>query len=705
MWMQIKRILISNRKKINVLLFLGTALILVLFFPHGGKFKYEYQKGKPWLHEVLIAPFDFPIYKSDADVKEQKDSVLKNYIPYFNFNPKTGIEQKTRFRTFFTNYWSFFERKFPSTIRSEYKYQYEQRILTLLDFIYNVGIIELPEDYSSFSKHSASIMQVRDNVAEESELSNVFSQKGAYEYLLHQLYIYNDQLPDSSISNPDAFFRGLKLEDFIAPNLYYDDETSLKMRDAALNDLSLTEGMVQSGIKIISTGEVVTPQAHKLLESLKKEYELRMGKSTNYIFILMGQGIVVLICILMIFIFITKFRRELLLSYRKLSFILFVILLFSFIASITIKFQPIGLYIVPFAIIAILLKTFYDTKLALFVYIITILLVGFWAPNSFEFVFLNISAGVVALLSLTNLYRRNKLFISSAWLIASYNALYLGIVLYQEGNLNSFKLNNVLFFGGNGLLILSSIPLIYIFEKMFGFLSDASLLELSDSNQRLLRKLAEIAPGTFQHSLQVANLSEEAIFKIGGNPLLVRAGSLYHDIGKIENPMYFVENLSGEMDPHENIDLDKSVEVIIGHVVKGIDLASKSGLPWQIIDFIRTHHGTSTVHYFYRSFLKMYPDSNADIEKFSYPGPKPTSREMAVVMMADSVEAASRSLKDHNENDINNLVEDIISSQLKEGQLNDANITLKEIEIVKNIFKKRLRNIYHMRIEYPKDVR
>ncbi len=699
---RIKLILISNRKTINVVMFLCAALILIFFFPRGGKFKYEYQKGKPWMHDVLIAPFDFPIYKSDADLVAQKDSILKNFIPYFNYNPKIGIEQKTRFRTFFTNYWSYFDRKYPSTINTGYKYQYEQRILSLLDFVYRVGIIELPDEYGTLSKHSSNIMQVRDNVADECELSNVFSQKGAYEYLIHQLYIYDNKLPDSSILKPDVFFRGLKFEEFISPNLYYDEETSSKMRDAALNDLSVTEGMVLTGVKIISTGEIVTPQAYKVLESLKKEYESRMGKSSNYIFILMGQGIMVMICILMIFIFMTKFRKEVLQSFRKVGFIIFVILLFSLAASLTIKFKPFGLYIIPFAIIAILLKTFYDTKLALFVYIITILLIGFWAPNSFEFVFLNVSAGVVALLSLTNLYRRNKLFVTSAWLIATYIALYLGIVLYQEGNLNSFNLNNVLFFSGNGLLVLSSIPLIYIFEKMFGFLSDASLLELSDSNQLLLRKLAEMAPGTFQHSLQVANLSEEAIFNIGGNPLLVRAGSLYHDIGKIENPMFFVENLTGEMNPHENFEFEKSVEVIIGHVLKGIEIASKHKLPWQIIDFIRTHHGTSTVHYFYRSYLKKYPRSEVDISRFSYPGPKPFSREMAVVMMADSVEAASRSLKNHNEKDLNNLVENVISNQLKEGQLNEANITLKEIETVKNIFKKRLRNIYHMRIEYPR---
>lgn len=566
---------IRNRKVVNLAMFLGIALILILFFPHGGKFKFEYQKGKPWMHEVLIAPFDFPIYKSESDLNEQKDSILKNFIPFFNYNPKTGVEQKARFRTFFANYWSYFDRKFPTVLNPEYRYQYEQRILYLLEFIYRIGVIELPEEYTVLSKQSSSIMQVRDNVADESELSSVFSQKRAYEYLLHELYLYNDQLPDSSILNPDAFFRGLRLEEFIAPNLYYDEETSSKMRDAALKDISLTEGMVLTGIKIISTGEIVTPQAYKVLESLKKEYELRMGKSSNYMFIILGQGIIVLLCIMLIFIFLNKFRKEILESFKRVGFILFVIVLFSLAASLTIKFKPFGIYVVPFVIVAILLKTFYDNQLALFVYVSIVLLIGFWAPNGFEFVFLNTTAGVVALLSLTNLYRRNKMFLTSAWLIITYIALYTGILLYQEGNLKNFNINYLLFFGGNGMLVLSSIPLIYIFEKMFGFVSDATLLELSDSNQLLLRKLAELAPGTFQHSLQVANLSEDAIFKIGGNPLLVRAGALYHDIGKIENPLFFIENLSGEMNPHEDFDYEKSIKVIIDHVLKGIEIASE----------------------------------------------------------------------------------------------------------------------------------
>jgi hypothetical protein len=357
---------------------------------------------------------------------------------------------------------------------------------------------------------------------------------------------------------------------------------------------------------------------------------------------------------------------------------------------------------VPFAILPILLKTFYDTKLALFIHIVTVLIIGFWAPNSFEFSFLTISIGIVALLSLTNIYRRNKMFVTSAWIIATYIALHLGITLYQEGNINNIKIDNLLSFGGNGLLVLSSIPLIYIFEKMFGFLSDATLLELSDSNQPMLRRLAELAPGTFQHSLQVANLAEEATFKIGGNPLLARAGALYHDIGKIDNPIYYIENLSDELNPHENLSFEESVAIIVNHVPRGIEIAHRSRLPLQIIDFIATHHGTSLVHYFYRNYIKNFPSSEVDIKKFSYPGPKPFSLETSILMMADSVEAASRSLKTYTEKDLNILVDNIINNQLRDGQFNEANITLRDIETVKATFKKRLRTIYHIRIEYPK---
>jgi putative nucleotidyltransferase with HDIG domain len=692
-----------QQKTLNAIIFITATIILISLFPRGGKFKYEYHKGKPWMHEVLVAPFDFPIYKSEADLNAQKDSLLSRYAPYFNYNPKNGIEQKTRFRQTFVNYWNYFTRTYPKLINTDDKFAIEQHVASLLDVVYKKGIAELPEDYGSLTKRTSSIIQVRDNVAEESDLDNIFTQKRAYEYITHELDIYSDQLSNKG-SNTDAFFKGLNIEEFIVPNLFYDEETSIKMRDSELKNISLTEGMVLTGERIIFTGDIVTPQSYKVLESLKIEYQARMGISFNYVFVIAGQSLIVFVCILLIYFFINKFRKSLFRSPKKIAFILFVVVLFAFVASLTISFRPYALYMIPFAIISILLKTFFDAKLALFVHTITIILIGFWAPNSFEFVFLNIIICCVTLLSLTNLYRRNKVFITSAWIIFTYSILTIGIGLYQEGNIKSLNPDNLLYFCGNGLLVLSSIPLIYIFEKIFGFITDATLLELSDSNQPLLRKLAELAPGTFQHSLQVASLSEEAIFKIGGNPLLVRAGALYHDIGKMENPMFFIENLSDEVNPHENLDFEKSIEIIVGHVTKGIEIAQQYRVPETIIEFIRTHHGTSTVHYFYRSYLKKFPDTNIDINKFSYPGPKPYTRELTVVMMADSIEAASRSLKQYSESDLNNLVDTIINNQLKEGQFNESNISVKEIETIKQIFKKRLRNIYHQRIEYPKPI-
>ncbi len=371
------------------------------------------------------------------------------------------------------------------------------------------------------------------------------------------------------------------------------------------------------------------------------------------------------------------------------------------VASTTFKFNLVSIYLLPFAILPIILKTFYDSRLALFIHIITILLIGFFAPNSFEFVFLNVVAGMVAIISLTNVYRRSKLVVTSLYVIAAYSVIYLGIALVQEGNLASIEWKYFRLFGVNGILVMISYPLIYMFEKTFGFMSDATLMELSDTNQPLLRKLAEVAPGTFQHSLQVANLAEDAVFQVGGNPLLVRAGALYHDIGKMEEPLYYIENQTSSINPHDNLEFEQSARIIIDHVRKGVDLAKKNKLPEAIIDFIRTHHGTTTVQYFYRSYLRKYPEADVDVRKFSYPGPRPGSRETAIVMMADSVEAASRSLKEITENTLDKLVDSIIGNQMREEQYNDAQITFKEITTIREVFKRRLRNIYHARISYP----
>ncbi|MCX7986459.1 MAG: HDIG domain-containing protein, partial [Bacteroidales bacterium] len=413
------------------------------------------------------------------------------------------------------------------------------------------------------------------------------------------------------------------------------------------------------------------------------------------------QLMLIAFCLILVFVYLKKYFQNILYSPNATIFILLLIVVFTFITSLIVKYRPVGLYMIPFAIMPILLKTFFESRIALFVYLVTILLIGFLVPNSFEFIFLNLTAGIVAIMSLSNVYRRNKMFLTSAWVIIAYFAVYTGISLYQEGSLKNLNIDNLFYFAGNGLLIMSTLPLIYICEKMFGFLSDATLLELSDTNQPLLRMLAEKAPGTFQHSLQVANLAEEAVYKIGGNPLLVRAGALYHDIGKMENPAYFIENLSDQSNPHERISFEESAKIIIEHVSKGVELALKYHLPEAVIHFIRTHHGTTMAHYFYHAYIRMHPDTDINPEKFTYPGPKPFSREMAVIMMADSIEAASRSLKKYTEKDIHTLVDNIVDNLLRDKQLNDTNLTLKDIEMLRNTFKKRLMNIYHTRIEYP----
>jgi putative nucleotidyltransferase with HDIG domain len=332
---------------------------------------------------------------------------------------------------------------------------------------------------------------------------------------------------------------------------------------------------------------------------------------------------------------------------------------------------------------------------------ITILLAGFWVPNSYQFVLMNFLAGLVGIFSLRSYYKRGILFYTATFVFATYALVYVLVSIMQEGDFSQINWINLLWLAGNGLLILTVYPLVFLFERLFGFLSDATLFELSDTNQPLLRKLAEKAPGTFQHSMQVANLAEEAILKVGGNSLLVRAGALYHDIGKMENPEYFIENQHEGSNPHNELDFRSSAKVIIDHVVHGVEIAKKNKLPARIVEFISTHHGTSTVQYFYRSFLNANPDEEVDINEFRYPGPKPPSKENAVVMIADSVEAASRTLKSYTPDTINNLVENIIAHQAEEDQFSEANLTFADISQIKEIFKNRLSNIYHSRIEYP----
>jgi cyclic-di-AMP phosphodiesterase PgpH len=693
--------------------FVVTSIIIIYLLPHEGKFMFEYQKGGFWKHESLTAPFNFPVNKTKAEIDHERDSVLSEFKPIFVFDDKIGSQRLQELDENFNARWieysmSLFKIPSRNDYKTNHKYtmnrqletDYRNYLASLLREIYSKGIIDVGQLEENGQLKYKYVTIVKGNVAENYPVLYLFTPKTAYEYATTRL---KNSIPKKNsllVHKYDQFFLDFKVNNYLSINVTYDEERSTKVHQGLLESISSTRGLIQEGQGIISRGESITDEKFMILESLRQEYEKNLGSMARQL-VIIGKFILVFASLMVVFLFLKSFRREVLESYKKVIFILLTMVLMVLVASTTLKFNLVSIYLLPFAILPIILKTFYDSRLALFIHIITILLVGFFAPNSFEFVFLNVVAGMVAIISLTNVYRRSKIVVTSMYVIVAYSVIYLGIALVQEGNLAGIEWKYFRLFGVNGILVMISYPLIYMFEKTFGFMSDATLMELSDTNQALLRKLAEVAPGTFQHSLQVANLAEDAVFQVGGNPLLVRAGALYHDIGKMEEPLYYIENQTSSINPHDNLEFEQSARIIIDHVRKGVDLAKKNKLPEAIIDFIRTHHGTTTVQYFYRSYLRKYPETDVDVRKFSYPGPRPGSRETAIVMMADSVEAASRSLKEITENTLDKLVDSIIGNQMTEEQYNDAQITFKEITTIREVFKRRLQNIYHARISYP----
>jgi cyclic-di-AMP phosphodiesterase PgpH len=417
---------------------------------------------------------------------------------------------------------------------------------------------------------------------------------------------------------------------------------------------------------------------------------------------ILGTFILVSSCYLVLWLFLAHFRSEVLDVTRKTLFIILIILSFVSLTRFVVTFADQNfLFLIPFVIIPVVIRTFYDARLALFILLITIMLSGFMVPDPFVYIFMSFISGMIAIFTLTNIYRRAKLFITAVSVIISYSAIYIGLSLMHDGSFDKVKLSEFFLFTGNGLLVLISYPMIYIFEKKFLFLSDTTLLELADTNQPLLRKLAEEAPGSFQHSLQVANLAEEAARMTGANLLLVRTGALYHDIGKIANPKYYIENQTDGLSPHDNLNPEDSAKVIINHVKNGVILAKNFKLPIQIIDFIRTHHGTTVAYFFFKKYTDMHPWDTSKEKEFTYPGPKPFSKETAIIMMADAVEAASRSLVNYTQTSLSELVERIVYLQEQDGQFSDIPLTFKDITDIKEAFKKRLSNIYHVRIAYP----
>jgi putative nucleotidyltransferase with HDIG domain len=660
--------------KINILqyrkaiTFFVVASVAILFFiPEGGKFKYEYNQGEVWLHKELNAPFDFPVYKSEAELQEEYVRVMKHSLNYFILDSSVVVKQLALLKEK-TGY----DDKWFSLLRDAFV------------TIYNRGII----DASKFSElNDKSIAIVKGNTYEEIPISELFTQNSAYEY------IHNAVLKHYYIDN-------INLSQFIAPNLVFDEVLTSKIRYKNLDAILPTEGMISEGVKIISNGEQITPEVFKILSSLKKEYEKSVVEGNRFL-IMLGRLFLVISCMGCIFALLLIFRRTMLAENKCLAFIIILLTFFIILALQVLKVHPNLIYVIPFTIVPIYISSFFYSRPAIYLHFFMILLVGSFVPASFEFVFINSMAGVTAVIGFKKSYERGELFFTGLLILLVYIIGHASLKLLHEGSLSDFTWYVPLLFLINSLLVIILYQFTFLFERLFGFVSISRLVELANTNRKLLRDLTEMAPGTAQHVLQVANIAEAVIGDIGGDPLLVRAGAMYHDIGKMKNPAFFVENQPSGISPHDKIPPEESARIIIEHVTYGVELAHKHHLPNVIIDFIKTHHGKSLVYFFYMKYMSEHPDDNDAAQKFTYPGPNPSTKEMVVVMMADSCEAASRSLPHPDETKLNDLVDKIIDRQHAEGLYNDSNITLREISAAKSIIKNKLKNIYHSRIEYP----
>jgi putative nucleotidyltransferase with HDIG domain len=714
MFKALKNFRLYFKKLITLGVFILAVTLVVIMLPRERRFAYEYSKGSPWANEDLTARFGFSILKTPAELQNERDSVEKNLAPYFTNDDFISASNLSRFQSEFEKKWiaystaefripvdvDYLEHNKFSSHRMLQDY-YHTLINAQLERVYLKGIIRIPESEELNLGPDSYINVVKGQLSERAAVEQLYTIKEAYELVYGEM---NNTLSNDSrriTQRYQRFFEDLDLRDYLQENVLFDPEKTALERTAQLNTISETKGFIQEGELLISRGIIVTSESYQVLESYKYEFEKQRGNVSN-ILAWVGRILLTAISFLVVYLFLYNFRKEVLQSFVKTSFILFMMVLMIFIASMVAGFEKKFYYVVPFTILPIIIRTFYDERVGLFIHIITVLMAGFMALNSFDFIFLNIIAGIVAIFSLTHLYHRSRFFLSAFLVVLTYSITYFGISVVKEGSFSQLELSNFGYFGLNGVFTLLSFLLIYIFEKTFGFLSDTTLMELSDTNQPLLRKLAENAPATFQHSMQVANLSEEAIRHIGGNPLLVRTGALYHDIGKMVDASYFTENQAGGPNPHKDKDLKESARIIINHVTLGEEMALKHKLPKPIIDFILMHHGTSTTKWFYKTYQNQHPNEDVDPKDFQYPGPRPLTKETAVLMMADTVEAASRSLESYSEDTISELVERLVQSQMNEGQFEDADITFKEIKKVKEVFKARLNTIYHARIAYPK---
>ena len=655
-------------------IFVASLSVIVYCCPRESKFRYDLSdiKDRPWSYDNLVAPFDYAIQKSTEELQDEKKDIQSNSIPYFRFDTAISNQNEQILSTQFVS--------IAPEIRRE--------ILIVVDKVYALGIRAVSNEVGKSSQDLVNV--VFKNFVEEHHLSDFQDPLAADSLVLTKLEL---EAKAAWINRP---------YEPLSANIIFDSSLTNKSIRQAIDNISSSRGAITKGQIIVSRGEMVNEEIYKKIFSLNEEYRLQRLGGRDWL-ITLAQILLVGFCLFILFQFLRLFRREILAHDSRLLFILLLVVLTVCMSYIPASIENISLLALPFCILPVIIRAFFDTRLALFTHLLVIIMISINMPGDrFAFLVIQVLTGITTIFSIANLRNRSQLFISVIAILFAYFLLHVLLILITSGDFISIRGTDFVYYAISALLVLLAFPLIFLFEKIFGFVSDVTLMELADTNNPLLRELAEKAPGTFQHSMQVANLAEEAIRKIGGNSLLTRAGALYHDIGKAEMPIYFIENQAGGINPHDEMSFEESASIIISHVLTGIQKAKAAKLPDQVIDFIRTHHGTTNTTYFLALYKKNNPDIIVDEELFRYPGPIPYSKETAVLMMADAVEAASRALRQYDADSIDSLVENIIDIQADQHQFDNADITLKDISGIKKLFKKKLRSIYHVRVEYPK---
>lgn len=655
-----------------------TVAIIVWFLPRNEGRMYRYDVGKPWMYGSVIAKFDFPIYKTDEAIKHEQDSLLKHFQPYYSLNPLIEKKQVERFL-----------HDYEQGINGLPK-EYVGIVARQMQEIYQMGIINTNEYNNIFKDSTSMIRFVSGKNAKSLKVSSFYSTIAAYEHIF----------ANEKLAAQRAILSRCNLNNYIEANIVYDKEKSDAEKNDLLSSIPLASGMVMSGQKIIDRGEIVNDYTCRVLNSFDKEMKRRSSTQDEIMTTFIGQILFVLILVMMFTSYLTLFRKDYFEKPRSITMLYTMITLFPILVSMMMKHNFFSVYIIPFAMAAIFVRVFMDSRTAFITHVTMILICAAAVKYQYEFIIVQLASGLVAIYSLRELSKRSQIFITAILVTISSCIVYLALQLMQDNQVFNIDPSMYTYFIINGIFLLLSYPMMYLIEKMFGFISNVTLFELSNTNKGLLRNLSEIAPGTFQHSITVGNLAAEIANRIHANSLLVRTGALYHDIGKMTNPVFFTENQAG-VNPHDQLSDLESAQIIISHVTEGLKLAEKFNLPGIIKDFISTHHGTGLTKYFYINYCNEHPDEQVDKEMFQYPGPNPFTREQAILMMADTVEAASRSLKEYTEESISTLTNKLIDSQVAGGFFRECPITFRDIALAKSVLIERLKSIYHTRISYP----